>query len=813
MLYEAFTFHSQLWLVSEYCHGGSVSTLLKACPDRRLEEQFIIPIARELAIALKYIHEADIVHRDIKCANILIMEDGTLRLADFGVAGIFESNVSKRRTIIGTPHWMPLELVKELGNESPDVQYGTEVDIWAFGCAVYEMATGHGPNQRVRPTELADALRESAPRLEEDGQHSDRLRDFVEYCLQNNPRARPSAAQILEYSYLTATSKRYPTESLQRLVERFYAWEKKGGERKSLFVNVGAALPDNLGEGDPEDEDEWYFSTTLAFEQRLEDEAHDVLYDVINAKADDSTPTGPAKLTPRERRLKAEEGASADRGAKALGAIFDISGAEYKYSDRPEPTRRTSDLPFRNMGSDRVADRLTMIDLDLADTLESVPSLADVSTLKANRPNRFFTDSDEEESDEEEATYPKVKRESNRKTRDWKMPLLSAPADPNFNRRTVDWKFPSMTVTDTDEEDDEKIQNTARKVPADIPGAKRDTMAFSFPMADPSSSMSTESLPLPAMRRPELRSAVTMPMSATGDFQLSSSPDRASMIDLDAALPVLDISRPSTSASNVSFAEYAPRRAPFDLDEQSELSNRTLTVNNNRASLHRQSQSEPNARSSKGSELDDQFDANASEAIHVSSPVLQTVNDFVTSLHLTNLPSQTRFNVHLTHSLAQTTNGTARLFDRLNEMRAYERRRMQTRGSDESVGYSSDGRPRVAGVYQPSGIRRNGVLRSQETPRAHSAHPSLHGRIESENAFEQARVRQEAKGLASKAVGSMYMTRAYYEVGENRKIVRPVKGSSIRARPALRHWKIKAKKRRQAQREQNQREAQRLRRL
>lgn len=67
MLYEAFTFHSQLWLVSEYCHGGSVSTLLKACPERRLEEQFIIPIARELAIALKYIHEADIVHRDIKC--------------------------------------------------------------------------------------------------------------------------------------------------------------------------------------------------------------------------------------------------------------------------------------------------------------------------------------------------------------------------------------------------------------------------------------------------------------------------------------------------------------------------------------------------------------------------------------------------------------------------------------------------------------------------------------------------------------------------------------------------------------------------
>lgn len=754
------------------------------------------------------------------------MEDGTLRLADFGVAGIFESNVSKRRTIIGTPHWMPLELVKELGNESPDVQYGTEVDIWAFGCAVYEMATGHGPNQRIRPTELADALRESAPRLEETGPYSDRLRDFIEYCLQNNPRARPSAAQILEYSYLTATSKRYPTESLQRLVERFYAWEKKGGERKSLFVNVGAALPDNLGEVDPEDEDEWYFSTTLAFEQRLEDAAHETLYDAINAKTDDSTPTGPAKLTPRERRLKAEEGASADRGAKALGAIFDMSGAEYKYSDRPEPTRRTSDLPFRNMGSDRVADRLTMIDLDLADTLESVPSLADVSTLKANRPNRFFTDSDEEDdSDEEETTYPRVKRESNRKTRDWKMPLLSAPADPNFNRRTVDWKFPSMSITDADEVDEDRIQNTARKLPTDANGPKRDTMAFSFPMADPSTSLSTESLPLPVGRRPELRTAVTMPMSATGgDFQLSTSPDRSSMIDLDAALPGLDISRPSTSASNVSFAEYAPRQAPFDLDDASDLSGRTLTVNNNRTSLHRQSQSEPNARSSKGSELDAQFDANApwhgrdpstaSEAIHVSDFSFQTMSSATSRLFTTDLPLHSHYHIYLTlDDDAQTANGTARLFDRLNEMRAYERRRMQTRGSDESAGYSSDSRPRVAGVYQPSGIRRNGVLHSQDTPRAASAHPSLHGRFESENAFEQARVRQEAQAIAGKAVAIMYMTRRYYEEAENQKVARPMKGNSSRTRPALRYWRARAKKRRDGQRIQAQGETPRPRKI
>ncbi|KAF2096653.1 kinase-like protein, partial [Rhizodiscina lignyota] len=268
MIYDAFTFHSQLWLVSEYCQGGSVNTLMKACPDKKLEESFIIPIARELAIALKYIHEADIVHRDIKCANILIMEDGNLRLADFGVAGIFESNVSKRKTIIGTPHWMPLELVEELGNESPDISYGTEVDIWAFGCAVYEMAAGHAPNARVKLPNLANALRQTAPRLDDQkGPYSDKLREFVEFCLQLDPQARPTARGILESPFVAGSAKRYPTESLQQLVERFYAWETRGGERQSLFWDMGAKLPTNL-EDDDEEQEDWYFSTTLEFEQQ-----------------------------------------------------------------------------------------------------------------------------------------------------------------------------------------------------------------------------------------------------------------------------------------------------------------------------------------------------------------------------------------------------------------------------------------------------------------------------------------------------------------------------------------------------------------
>ena len=127
----------------------------------RLEEKFIIPIARELAKGLKAIHDAGIIHRDVKgqstfnlpthvtlqviilhvdkyiheesklthtyihiAANVLIHEEGRLQICDFGVAGVLQSKVDKRSTWIGTPHWMPPEMFP---NKREVHQYGSEV--------------------------------------------------------------------------------------------------------------------------------------------------------------------------------------------------------------------------------------------------------------------------------------------------------------------------------------------------------------------------------------------------------------------------------------------------------------------------------------------------------------------------------------------------------------------------------------------------------------------------------------------------------------------------------------------------------------
>lgn len=76
-------------------------------------------------------------------ANVLVTEQGEVQLCDFGVAGIVVTQLDKRSTFIGTLHWMAPEMFDSM------LYYGKEVDIWAYGCMAYEIATGLPPNDNV----------------------------------------------------------------------------------------------------------------------------------------------------------------------------------------------------------------------------------------------------------------------------------------------------------------------------------------------------------------------------------------------------------------------------------------------------------------------------------------------------------------------------------------------------------------------------------------------------------------------------------------------------------------------------------------
>ncbi|THW66366.1 kinase-like protein [Aureobasidium pullulans] len=524
---EAFDLHSQLWIVSDYCPGGSVHTLMKATPGPGLEEDYIIPIARELAVALKYVHDAGVIHRDVKCGNVLISEDGQVQLCDFGVAAVIETEASKRSTIIGTPFWMP----PEMHSMDMAVQqgYGTEVDCWAYGCTVYEMATGMPPNHKFHPSMLRTVLK-AAPRLQE-GDYSQGLRDFIAFCLEEKPQNRPTMNAILEHPYISGTSDQHPTETVRQMIDRYFQWERRGGQRASLFNPMGAAAPQPSEQRD--DYDDWNFSTSADFENDFVKRYSqlgiaETDFAATNNGIEEVVPAlnNVTKPHPRNPFHEAQEEARAKRGERSMGRLFNTNADPYDYNTLMEDEELPmSDLPLRNLSSDRAANRETLIDLDMGAAGSDVQptfnfDFSDVPTLKAARPNRMSTlmaDDDDDQND----FYDGQDQDARRATKDWQFPLQNMPAD-NPSRRTQDWTFAMAQPPAADRKTKDWSFATAQ------PAADRKTADWSFVTAGPAADRRTQDWTFaevaePLTAEPDRRTADWT--FATAEPAMSGEPD------------------------------------------------------------------------------------------------------------------------------------------------------------------------------------------------------------------------------------------------------------------------------------------------
>ena len=97
---------------------------------------------------LRYLHMNGIIHRDLKCANVLVDNMGIIKLSDFGASKKIMSNFDNEgnildneavaKTFIGSPYWMAPEVIKKIGHGKP-------ADIWSLGCCVIEMLTSKPP--------------------------------------------------------------------------------------------------------------------------------------------------------------------------------------------------------------------------------------------------------------------------------------------------------------------------------------------------------------------------------------------------------------------------------------------------------------------------------------------------------------------------------------------------------------------------------------------------------------------------------------------------------------------------------------------
>ncbi len=302
---------SRLFIAMEFMGAGALDKLMKPRP---FEEVYVAVLLREILKGLDYMHDQGKIHRDvrrlsfsfflplklilfrfqIKAANVLVAMDGSVKLADFGVAGQL-SRGEKRTTFVGTPYWMAPEVRKRrkkrlemthivlfsLRKVIKQAGYDTKADVWSLGITAIEMGKGKPPLHGIPPLRALFLIPKPDHRPELAGpEFSARAKDFVAACLEKDPQQRPSVKMLLKHKFVRGAKR---TAVLTQLVTRYLKYaqvvpesdsdgegdkgdagagdKKTDSEEESVVARRGQHSED---EGEPSDEGAWDYSTLKA---------------------------------------------------------------------------------------------------------------------------------------------------------------------------------------------------------------------------------------------------------------------------------------------------------------------------------------------------------------------------------------------------------------------------------------------------------------------------------------------------------------------------------------------------------------------
>ena len=237
--------HGKIYIIMEYCSNGDLSAYIRKHRKSRtyIAEEVIWTVLVQILLALQYCHKKDpqVLHRDLKPSNVLLTDDDTVKLADFGLARVLKSG-EIANTLVGTPLYMSPEQVNRQG-------YDVKSDVWSVGCMTYEMAALHPPFDADDRESLQEKIKEG--KIEPLPNHySNSLQQMVSAMLCMSHSNRATIDQLLETrvanSYAVEVRnqqyKKVEIKKIEQKTEQLKRWEEKLREKEKYLNQKEAEL-------------------------------------------------------------------------------------------------------------------------------------------------------------------------------------------------------------------------------------------------------------------------------------------------------------------------------------------------------------------------------------------------------------------------------------------------------------------------------------------------------------------------------------------------------------------------------------------